>query len=682
MPARSTPQCRSAPHAYIPACQFGIYIGSTSAPVIDHVTVTQIGDGVSKGIGIVLQGSQCPTLSNDTISHAAQLGMFWGTVSVSATCAPTANNPSNLTLTDNGTNNWIDIAAAALVTADLPNAGPDWLVGDQDLTVQNLTIEPNVVLHVADGKGITVPSGASLTADGTNGPITFTSAHTGTTSDPTAAGQWAGIDIDSGSATLKHATLEFAGSATSNGRFGIRVAGTHSDDPITGNPLPAPDIDNVTVNQIGDGISQGVGVWLLGAPQPDSNCPTLAHLTISHATRVGLLWQGDCAPSATNPSAVTLSNDGTNNWIQIDAAPLTGISTQVLTELPNAGPDWFLDQSLTLANGLSTLKIDPTVVLHVADGAGIFVDNGTLSADGTNGAITFTSVHTGTSSDPTSPGQWGGIDFRGGSGTVSCVTVQFAGANTVDGHGGIQVTAGGPFDWSFVTTRSNLDNGLVLTAPTSISLQKSNFENSPSGLGISNSNASGSIDASLSYWNSASGPGALDNPGGTGDSVLGSGATNISGFVGEAVPCGAVRPAAPTITSLNHAYFIQNEQNSFSVITTGTDVQLSESGTLPSDVTFTPNADGSGTLSGNPSDQAAKTFDIVFTATDKTGQTAVQPFTLTVGEPLGCTVDCGFGGGGGSMSATPEADSIVLFGIGLAGLAGYARTRLRARFRR
>jgi hypothetical protein len=44
----------------------------------------------------------------------------------------------------------------------------------------------------------------------------------------------------------------------------------------------------------------------------------------------------------------------------------------------------------------------------------------------------------------------------------------------------------------------------------------------------------------------------------------------------------------------------------------------------------------------------------------------------------GCVTDCGNGNGNGNPGATPELDSILLFGSGLSGFVAYAVRRRRA----
>jgi hypothetical protein len=83
---------------------------------------------------------------------------------------------------------------------------------------------------------------------------------------------------------------------------------------------------------------------------------------------------------------------------------------------------------------------------------------------------------------------------------------------------------------------------------------------------------------------------------------------------------------SPTLTSANNAIFIIGTLHSFSVTATGFPTPaLSESGTLPSGVTFDS---GTGVLGGMPT--AAGTYPITFTAANGVGSNATQSFTLTV----------------------------------------------------
>jgi hypothetical protein len=85
------------------------------------------------------------------------------------------------------------------------------------------------------------------------------------------------------------------------------------------------------------------------------------------------------------------------------------------------------------------------------------------------------------------------------------------------------------------------------------------------------------------------------------------------------------------------------------------------------------------------------TISPVVVDVSKIDQTMSFAVSLTAKDMAGNVVTCGFddlpggsggsGGSGGDISATPELDSLLLFGGGLSGLGAYALTRLRARRR-
>jgi Legume lectin domain/HYDIN/CFA65/VesB-like, Ig-like domain len=88
---------------------------------------------------------------------------------------------------------------------------------------------------------------------------------------------------------------------------------------------------------------------------------------------------------------------------------------------------------------------------------------------------------------------------------------------------------------------------------------------------------------------------------------------------------------APMFTSANSATFQPGVLGSFLVTTTGFPTpSISESGSLPSGVTFTDNGNGTATLAGTPT--ASGTFGIAFTASNGAGSVG-QNFTLNVPGP-------------------------------------------------
>ena len=84
----------------------------------------------------------------------------------------------------------------------------------------------------------------------------------------------------------------------------------------------------------------------------------------------------------------------------------------------------------------------------------------------------------------------------------------------------------------------------------------------------------------------------------------------------------------PTISSLTTNTFVVGIASTFTVVANGTPTPtLSESGTLPTGVTFNT---ATGVLGGTPAAGTAGSYPITFTATNSTGSSVPQQFTLTV----------------------------------------------------
>jgi SdrD B-like domain/Right handed beta helix region/Putative Ig domain/Domain of unknown function (DUF4214) len=92
---------------------------------------------------------------------------------------------------------------------------------------------------------------------------------------------------------------------------------------------------------------------------------------------------------------------------------------------------------------------------------------------------------------------------------------------------------------------------------------------------------------------------------------------------------------APTITSSNAATFTVGQASTF-IVTTGHDfptaTSLTETGALPSGVTFTDNGNGTATLAGMPSAGTGGIYTFTITAANGIAPNATQNFTLTVNE--------------------------------------------------
>lgn len=109
--------------------------------------------------------------------------------------------------------------------------------------------------------------------------------------------------------------------------------------------------------------------------------------------------------------------------------------------------------------------------------------------------------------------------------------------------------------------------------------------------------------------------------------------------------------SAPTITSANNTAFKAGQTGSFTIDATGIPTpSLSESGGLPSGVSFTDNGNGTGTLAGTPAAGTGGDYPIAITASNGVSPAATQSFTLTVQAPPSVSI------------AVPAADSSYALG--------------------
>jgi hypothetical protein len=91
--------------------------------------------------------------------------------------------------------------------------------------------------------------------------------------------------------------------------------------------------------------------------------------------------------------------------------------------------------------------------------------------------------------------------------------------------------------------------------------------------------------------------------------------------------------APPSITSSDAASFTDGNAGSFTVTASGFPVPaLTESGTLPSGITFTDNGDGTATLTGTPAAGTGGTYPLTITAHNGNTPDATQTLSLTVDE--------------------------------------------------
>ncbi len=88
---------------------------------------------------------------------------------------------------------------------------------------------------------------------------------------------------------------------------------------------------------------------------------------------------------------------------------------------------------------------------------------------------------------------------------------------------------------------------------------------------------------------------------------------------------------APAITTLGKATMTVGSAGSYTLFASGSPTpSFTETGTLPSGVAFTDNANGTAKLAGTPASGSAGTYPVSITASNGSGDAATQAFTLTV----------------------------------------------------
>jgi len=478
--------------------------------------------------------------------------------------------------------------------------GPD----NDSVTLDNATV--SAAIEVDEAPAITSANTANFNI-GTAGSFTVT-----TTGYPNATLTESGT-LPTG--------LTFADQGNGSAKISGTASGAGGNYPIT-----------VTANNGYSPNATQTLTLVVGQP-PAFTSGSTATFTIGTAgsftvTTSGVPTVSTITESGTLPAGVTFADNG-NGTATIAGTPTGTGSTYPVTLTATNGVSPNATQNLTIqVNQAPAVTTNPT--------------DQTVSP---GNPVTFTAAASGV---PTPTVQWqvstdGGTSFSNIAGATS-TSYTFTTSTSDDGH---QYRA--VFTNVAGTATSTAATAHVGTAPSFTSADNTRFVVGHAGsftittTGVPNATLSRSgtgFPAWLTLTDNGDGTGAL-----TGTPPAGSGGSYsftlkaANGFSPQASQAFTLFvDQSPVITSADHTTFTAGQAGSFAVTTTAgfpTTTALSESGSLPSGVTFHDNGDGTATLAGTPAAGTGGTYPLTITATASGGAaaSATQSFTLAVLAP-------------------------------------------------
>ena len=647
---------------------------SFTVQVKDSSTVTP--QTSSKAFTITVNQQPTITSANTTTFVAGVAGTFKVTTTAIPTAAlsETGSLPTGITFVDNG-----DGSATIAGTSSTTGSFPITIIASNGIGTNGTQSFTLIV-----GKAPTISSGASTTFTvGTAGTFSVT-----TTGFPAPSLSESGALPSGVTFTDNHngtATLAGTPAANSGGSYPFTITasngiGTNATQSFTLTVNQAPVITSgssvtFTINTAGT-----FTVTSSGNPKPALSetgaLPTGVTFVDNHNGTATLA--GTPTVSGAFPITITANNGVSPNGTQsftLTVAQAPAVSSAAATTLTVGTAGTF---SVT-TTGFPAPSLSETGALP---GGVTFTDNhnGTATLAGTPAAgtgkvysLTITATNlAGTNNQtfsltvdqaPAITSASSASFSAGAAGTFTVTTSGFpapalsesgslpTGVTFVDNHNGTATLAGttstqGSFPISITANNGVSPNGTqsftltVNTAPAFTSANNATFTVGTAGtftvaaLGtpVPSFGETGALPSGVTFTDNHNGTATL-----AGTPAAGTGkvysltitATNTSGSTNQSFTLTVDQ--APAVTSASSTTFTTGASASFTVMATGVPTPaLSESGALPSGVTFVDNGNGTATLSGTPASNSAGSYPLTITANNGITPNATQSFTLTV----------------------------------------------------
>jgi large repetitive protein len=640
----------------------------------------------SKQFTITVNQQPSITSANTTTFVSGVAGTFTITTSAVPTAAITESGalPSGVTLTDNG-NGTATLAGTASTTGTFPIT----------ITANNgigTAATQNFSLVVGKAPGIN--SGASTTFTvGAAGTFSVTTTGYPAPSLSETGALPSGVTFhDNGNGT---ATLAGTPAANSGGTFAFTITANNGigsnatqNFTLTVNQAPGITSANATtfvINTLGTfTVTTASTTYPAAALSESGSLPAGVTFVDNHNGTATIA--GTATGSGAFPITITANNGVSPNGTQafiltIGQAPaITSVNSATFT-VGTAG-SFSVTTSGFPAPSLSESGTLPGGVTFVDNGNGAGILSGTPAA-GSGGTYSFSvKAHNGIGSDATQAftltvDQAPAITSAniatfsvGAAGTFTVTTTGFpapalsesgslpAGVTFVDNHNGTATISGTASAQGSFPITITANNGIgtsatqsftftVNTAPGFTSANNTTFtvgaagtfSVTATGTPAPSFTESGALPSGVTFHDNGNGTATLSgtpaaNTGGSYSLTLT--ATNTVGSSNQSFTLTVDQ--APAISSANNATFAVGSGGTFSVTTTGVPKPaLSESGALPSGVTFVDNGNGTATLSGTPASGTAGSYSFTITANNGVTPNATQSFTLTVNTAPGFT---------------------------------------------
>lgn len=398
------------------------------------------------------------------------------------------------------------------------------------------------------------------------------------------------------------ATGSITGTPTATGTFNVTVTATDSSTPA----LTASKNFSITIGQA-SAFSSGSSTTF----------------TVGTAGTFTVTTTGFPAPALTEsgalPSGVTFKDNG-NGTGTLSGTPAAGTGkAYAITFTANNGVGSNATQNFTLTVDQAPAITSATSATFTVGAAGSFTVT-------TTGFPTSALTETGTlPSGVTFVDNGNGTGTLGGtpaSGTNGSYPISFTANNGVGSPASQNFTL--TVNTAPVVTSANVTTFTVGTAGS--------FTVTTTGTPTPSLTETGTLPGGVTFIDNGNGTGTLAGTpaAGTGKTYsISFKATNTTGSSTQSFTLTVDQASA--ITSGNSTTFTVGAAASFTVMTTGFPAPaITETGALPSGVTFTDNGNGTGTLAGTPASGSLGTYAITFTATNGVGSPANQAFTLTV----------------------------------------------------